>query len=164
MLGMFVSLVPSQLPLATRTVSGVPHCRMQGAWSKLGQLLVLHPAEGTKLGWAGLWSLTASGHCGGLGTVGYSRVLCFALGLGDPYPAVTRDQSQVGAEGKLGVPSLCQLCGCHQGWRGVVQSHTLVPWGGSAAVPAHPVPWMGQLLALQPAACLPTAGWASSPC
>lgn len=126
-------------------------------------------------GWHGSWSCSLlrapswagqrrSGPCGGQWGQGVPSGTVFCTGLGAACPAGARwewGQSQAGAEGKLGVPSLCQLCWCHQA-EGVVQSDTLVPWGGSArafpaAAPAHPVPWMGQPLALPPLALPPLA-------
>lgn len=133
-----------QLPLTTRTVPGVPHCRTQGGCSRLGQLLVLHPAEGTKFGWAGAWlptavAFTAPWRTWDDGSGEVPRVPCSAMGLGDSYPAGTRcewDQSQVGAEGKLGVLSLCQLCCCHQHLKGL-SSHQHLCHGGDLPEPQH---------------------------
>lgn len=109
----------------------MPHWGAQGGCSRLGQLLVLRPAEGTELGWAGL-AFTALWRTWDQGGAGVSSGTRFCSGAGDSYPAGSRcewGQSQVGAEGKLGALSLCQLCWCHQGWRAVVRSCTLVPWG-----------------------------------
>lgn len=88
-----------------------------------------------------------------MGVVGYPRVPCSAAGLRDLYPAGSRcewDQSQVGAEGKLGVLSLGQLCCCRQGWRGGLSTHAHSCHGGD--LPEH------SLLQSLPILCL---GWCS---